>query len=739
MGLVKNRSQSIIEIIDQSFDQDRARYLKDLFRNRPSLGQDGDQEFINDFRLILEDLSTSQQELSRVIKQSKEAKRSRQNVDYGDDTRSAGDSGANTFLDEGAKKMPLSSNVPKGIGWQTTKETGRGLPVYLQGASGLRKKLDKIQNFDGEVSHLYPANDEYFRLLHLARGESSEKLKLNTARLENFLKNGRDLTSGEKNIYQTRVGENSAWAETMSLNAVNGVYRAFNYFGKGIYSHSDPAERSEFKKYVQKRNHYLTNLINKFGPESGGKTQFMNKFKEILNSASHDPSGLIDQNSFENLISLIEDEIKQDEHKISSGRFGNGSTISEAVKELNKEVYESAKDKAKESDDAFKFRVIQAALILTPFMGISLIGPILGGASFVFGSGGIAEGVVAIMHSFGPFSDMIKYMGLDTAVHWLLTGMPIVGDVVDLADYLITSNIGQVILGDVVFPVLGSALVPLVVAGTYSAARVLPESKFREKYNKEFQGHEKALQDLITSALKDDRVQDSNFENFVKNKYEILHKCYKNEGLTKFIGNLVQFSGDGRNLLSDILDKDMYQELVTGGILIGDYLDEDMLRSHLANIREKDKVKYDQYMDKFLTFRAIDEDLIGEVGFDRIIEQYDELDESKISDYKDKGDKLVESDIILQMARAKNLAINEDDLRDNKFEQCKDIEAQMISMEANKMKEGVERMKKDGRAVDKFNIEDFLNEVSGYVPTKSPGGADAKTLGIDGRDRSAAT
>ena len=159
----------------------------------------------------------------------------------------------------------------------------------------------------------------------------------------------------------------------------------------------------------------------------------------------------------------------------------------------------TAKDQTADSDAMFKWRVLQVALIVSPFMGLSVMGPITHIFQGVFmNAGGIGNGIASLATGqyTGPFGDFCELLHLDDAIRWLLCDMPGLSDVVNILNTVVSSHLVQGVLGGVVLPLASSPLVPIAIAGVFSLFRANAEIDYSKKYGDAFKNHEKAMREV---------------------------------------------------------------------------------------------------------------------------------------------------------------------------------------------------------------------------------------------------
>ncbi len=138
-----------------------------------------------------------------------------------------------------------------------------------------------------------------------------------------------------------------------------------------------------------------------------------------------------------------------------------------------KEVFAGIEKNSQNSDERWKWQLLQMFAVFTPLGAFSIAGhvfnylePLSEIFGHIFSSEGIAQGVADILtdKKLGPFAWLVEQMKVDYAVEQVLTKTPILSDLLDAASLITTSDIVHD-LGGTVAPSLGSELPLILIAG----------------------------------------------------------------------------------------------------------------------------------------------------------------------------------------------------------------------------------------------------------------------------------
>ena len=405
-------------------------------------------------------------------------------------------------------------------------------------------KIDEIKNDSNPTIHTMPSRrhgvvfvaPSYRKLLHEANKQTSTALAENSYQLNSLVTSGKLLPPNKKGIIHQAfygAGAGLGWGALKGFRALRSITNAA---GKGVWSKSDPMYSSYLRKYHDKRNQLLSNLVWNLDPKQNKNSALMQRCKKILEDSQNE-DGLMDKESFEALTKLITEQIATND-QASAQQMKN---FNKNINDLNEQAVATAKDQTADSDAMFKWRVLQVALIVSPFMGLSVMGPITHIFQGVFmNAGGIGNGIASLATGqyTGPFGDFCELLHLDDAIRWLLCDMPGLSDVVNILNTVVSSHLVQGVLGGVVLPLASSPLVPIAIAGVFSLFRANAEIDYSKKYGDAFKNHEKAMREELDKIAKEAMQTPGKYDEatkmflpwdittFVEKKYKIMQNFY---------------------------------------------------------------------------------------------------------------------------------------------------------------------------------------------------------------------
>ncbi len=528
----KKFREEIIEVVNKIYDKNSKpaiAVVDGLVKQygNPTLSDEARQAFVKSAKDTLSTRVKMVEQHANVLRKQAEVKRSQENP---------GEIDLNTLVPEMKSKMGYGNRR-----WLAASDPYG--PQYDDMILS-QDKIDEIKEDSSSTFYTKPSTGRslpfipsYKRLLHAANKQTSMALADNSRDLNALIETGKPLPPKSSNAKAAEgvLGAGASMAE-QSLNAFHSI---FNAAGKGIYSKSDPNQSSYLREYYDKRNKLFSNLLWSLEPGQSKNSKLLQRFKKILEDSENE-DGLLDEKSFSELTKIITEEIKKDEgaNKEQMTKFN------ERINDLNKKVLESAKEQTEDSDAMFKWRVLQVALIITPFAGVSIMGPITNIFSGVFmNAGGIGQGIASLATSeyTGPFGQLCEWLHLDEVIRWLLCDMPVISDAVGVVDSALSSDLVQGVLEGAIVPLAGSSIVPVAIAGVFSLFRANSEIAYFTKYGDAFKGHEKAIREELSKIEQEALDRGGlNAKEFVDKKFNILRDFYYKASLVNYAAEKFQ-------------------------------------------------------------------------------------------------------------------------------------------------------------------------------------------------------
>ncbi|MSP33983.1 MAG: hypothetical protein EXR06_03670 [Rickettsiales bacterium] len=460
------------------------------------------------------------------------------------------------------KKSQLNPGViDKSIFGEVDSRMGRGEDRWkydrdpygdseVRAASSFQNKIDLIKKGTSPSIYTAPVSKEnltgmlfgsnYIELVHEAEHQTSVDLANNAHQLNSLIATGKLLPKKSASSIAIRNAANGAFdgAAHIVSKFFGAAENVSNFAGKGIWAHSDPNYNKNLLKHYQKRNLLMSDLFRNISHDRSKTADLMRRCQEILAKAEADNDGsnygLLDAASFQELTALAKEIGKRSDE-------ANTQKVAEFTKKINDcndQVLESAKAETNDTDSIAKWRLLQIALMVTPFMGLSVMGPVLNVFGGVFmNSAGLGQGLASLLTAeyTGPFGYICELLHLDVAAQWLFCDMPVVSNVVSILDSAISSDVVQGVLGNMVVPLAGSVVASFAlagVAGIFHAERELELGK----HGKAFKEHEKNMTKMFDDMVKEAKEAGKfNPKEFVDKKYEILKASYVKNSIVKAV------------------------------------------------------------------------------------------------------------------------------------------------------------------------------------------------------------
>lgn len=440
-------------------------------------------------------------------------------------------------------------NVKRGFGRQTHQDL-----------------VDEIKDNQGKVVHTMPYRNEngflrssYVELLRDARTQVAADVLSATRKIDSLIKTGQmpKITAADK-------AKSVSWsalsaAGGLAAKTAGAVAWGMEQVGKGIYYESDPNKSSYIKKYQDDRNKIFSRLLWNLDPRQGKNSVLMRRCNEIL-AKSEGAEGIMDEASFKALSDLITEEMKKSD-QLNASKFDEYNA---KINELNAKAQESAKDQTADADAMSKWRILQLVLIVTPFAGISVLGPVLNIFSGVFmNAGGLGQGLASLFtaEQTGPFGAMCEMLRLDEALRWLLCDMPVLSNIVDATDVIISSGAVQSVLGGIALPMLEGPLAGIALAGVFSLFRAQTEMEYHKKYGDAFKGHKKELEEEMQRMSEEAGTLDGKWDSrkFVDEKSRIVEDFHRKAQIVDYASSA--FKADYHRFMTEIMGADFVKAM----------------------------------------------------------------------------------------------------------------------------------------------------------------------------------
>ncbi|MDX2083061.1 MAG: hypothetical protein SFV53_03630 [Rickettsiales bacterium] len=476
----------------------------------------------------------------------------------------------------------------------------------------------EIKEHDSPRVYVTRPPESYYKQVFKANNEALDFADMNIARLENMMKNGRDLLDDEKEKLRTARSEDKITEFTKSgfSQSLAALRSITNYAGRGIWHQSNILDSNYARKYSLTKEALLQDLLNQKSLDVSSYSSVLRRIQEKIGSSND----LIDIASCETIEKLINDEIRSDDLAYQA----QIKKMDEEIQKYHDTMLSDMQEKLNKDDELWKYRALSMFLILTPIGAFSIAGhvfsyidPLTEIFGPLFGEGSIGEGMGKAVTSdaFGPFGTVMAGMKIDVAVQAIFDNTPILNSLCDTVNCITDSQIGQnlMVAGS---PLLGSPLLLLGIAATYpitSAPEELKNSRETKQLEKK---HSKILEDSLPKFYKEIKQnQETEAKRFVEKKFEIQKKANLDAKLAEFFENYLQdysvkpimlkFFGDQQLNGKNIFDLDVNGKNFT-----------DLSAAEIIKFLNENESFKKQLTERFLLLAAIDSSLINKGEID---------------------------------------------------------------------------------------------------------------------------
>lgn len=507
----------------------------------------------------------------------------------------------------------------------TTSEVGLGFgDGALTGIS--RESIEWIKN-EYEPHHTGLRVDRMVeRAIDYARKETRGELAIDKARIENYLEHGEDLDKKEIEKLQDDITWRSTGAKRFASRAKragevavsagsSALYGLVKHCTRGILSESEAQDDSGYKKYIEKRNELLSQLLHKLasGPSAHLAIE-QDEIRRMVDEATAGSGDVLDQVAFEKLQKLIGDEMLRT-GQVSEEKL---KMINDKMAALNKSMLEEMKSEdghLTTADDMMKFRALQIMMMVTPFGALGafnyiseltdIFGPLFDGGPF-------AEGFSQFLNNIPIIGDIAHFLRIDDFFEWALNNVPIIEQVGDVVDAVTDNQIFQGV-GDTVGPMQFSPVTLLAGAAIGAAWGAKSEIDLHKKVTAFNEKHEKAMEQAIEGFEKDfDKRQEADIKNYVDKKFNILSESEIEAQTASFLHTLKSVSGPQAEGMFNLIFEGVRGK---GGFvrnvwdIVRDPNLDDPSKIATAIADDEDEVCKQQVQKRFAIYKAVEEEL----------------------------------------------------------------------------------------------------------------------------------
>ncbi len=379
-------------------------------------------------------------------------------------------------------------------------------PVRMSGAT--EEEIHAIKSGHHDGAFIDNPNKFYRNNVFDSEVSARDDIRVNNKRLEKFIKTGStELTQSEEQACRKHSRQRHELSNKLqSVGAL--TLEAGKKIGKGLISSTVASESSDYKKYGDKRNDAVYDMLYRACP---GKDRA--SFFRLLKSRN---AGLIAGNDHMSAAMAMEmnnalDQLIAQSEKEDKERY---EQLQKKIEDGNKETLTGDGKKniglqghLDKEDEAQKWTLMCAFIVLGPFATGIALGPIIGNLlGPVMMNGTFAQGLAALPTNsfFGPFGQFAKLCHVPDAIQFTLDHVPIVHQFSDIMDFATRNPVSAGLL-EMGFPLLSSPLAALGMAGL--AATYGMSSNYLNYTDKKdhMEAREKALEDLKKEFLESER------------------------------------------------------------------------------------------------------------------------------------------------------------------------------------------------------------------------------------------
>ncbi len=382
--------------------------------------------------------------------------------------------------------------------WNETK-TGYGdrVPSFPSSViGGSPEAIAWVQNNDGSRILTEAPSKLYRNLVFDSRVMCEDDRRIADKKLQCLIENRQfteqDLKAVRKLDPLTHSLTNIGEAALYATNTVVGA------LGKGLLSKSRASEDPRFAEYLRLRNQLIAKNAFRLGGANSANVSYL-KSLQRLSEELKKSGGLLDQAQFKELSDLIAAEISETEgiDKKEVGKFN------EEIQKLNSSMLADTQKILNNSDSAWKYRVFQVVLMLSPFAAINVFAPMFQILGPMFDHAlTVGQGLGQVMSSdvLGPLGDIAHGLGVDQ--------IPQVLDATGVSSVLdpVLNTVGTVFAPAA--GLLSSPLIPLAAGGLAALYFADAEVKDYVESSDKMEAHKKSLEAAFES-LKGETFKDA--------------------------------------------------------------------------------------------------------------------------------------------------------------------------------------------------------------------------------------
>lgn len=452
---------------------------------------------------------------------------------------------------------------------------------------------------------------------------------------------GKELSTAEREAIKKASPVNSSGVQNFLEWSGHNLFKATTKLLPGVFG-KDAAEDSRYREYLELRDKMISNHRGYLSSEELRRylTGLKNKRNEF---ATAGPASNFDLTDLDSLIAKTEE-------KVVAANEEDAKKFAETLEKLNTSAIDNIQDLDDKEVAMAKFRMLQIALMASPFGFVNLLGPafeILGpifDGNLSFGEG-LAQGISNIPF-FGDIADALKLTDL---FQLFFDEAPLVSDAAGVIKEVINSDIAQELGGAAGPGLSGSPLLILGIAGIFSIFRFDSEVAHAQESHKVEKDSKKALNDAFAAfrkGLSVDKVEGV-MKDFMAKQLDIILKSFSKAEMVDFIAKAFEGGGEELKIFDKLKIK--YKDPTSGAE--GEFtLGELKVRTPKVDLDSPEKVakllfagadaaKVNKFVDAVFAYRGVqrDNDVVDKLAAFAAIPD-DEM-AAKAKDFRDQFEK----------------------------------------------------------------------------------------------------
>lgn len=373
---------------------------------------------------------------------------------------------------------------------------------------GTQKTKEKIKSLARPHTFMTQPSSTYRNMVSDLRSECVADLAIAKEKMIRQLTGKDDLTKKEIRTIR-RSANQSPFPKLSNFGeaAAFGILEASQWAGRGIWSHTKAQETAEYEKFMHELNNWIARtrlLLDKSSPVGASYLKVLDSFYSQMAKTG---DGVFSEKEFNELQGLVKNALQQADAEHAK-KLENFNT---ATNEANKELLGLLKDKTKDEDDMWKYRIAQIVLILSP-LGMfnymipvaNMLGPILS-ANLTFG-----EGLGQVAANVPLFGKVVEAIHLDVAIAAVVDNFPILSQVTGAINSVTDTAAAQDLFGAFSPMVSGSPMIPLAIAAFITLRNGEKDVDIHDKYDKKikeaYQKMQRRFTDLEKSVTGDAQI-----------------------------------------------------------------------------------------------------------------------------------------------------------------------------------------------------------------------------------------